>query len=65
MLTIEHSQDCKWWKDWHNCSCGVFDNQTIEDSVGCCEIIPGTFIICGEGGNYCSLKCYERAKNEY
>jgi len=21
----EHPLDCGWWKDWHNCSCGVFD----------------------------------------
>lgn len=30
----------------------------------CSGIIPGTFIICGEGGNYCSEACLMRARNE-
>lgn len=24
----------------------------------CNKLIPNTFIICGEGGNYCSNRCY-------
>jgi len=27
---------------------------------GCTGVIPGTFIACGEGGNYCSATCRER-----
>ncbi|CAN5950742.1 unnamed protein product [Sphagnum jensenii] len=27
----------------------------------CHGVIPGTFILCGEGGNYCSDSCYSKA----
>jgi len=23
----EHAVNCKWWRDWHDCSCGAFDKQ--------------------------------------
>ena len=25
--TGDHPSDCGWWKDWHSCSCGVFDKK--------------------------------------
>lgn len=28
----------------------------------CKDVIPGTFIACGEGDNYCSQECLERLK---
>ena len=30
----------------------------------CKLVIPGTFIACGEGGNFCSEKCYEKSRNK-
>jgi len=27
----------------------------------CSQVIPDTFIMCGEGGNYCSPECMRRA----
>lgn len=21
----DHPEDCGWWQDWHQCSCGLFD----------------------------------------
>lgn len=35
----------------------------IEDGtqdLNCLDVIPGTFIMCGEGGNYCSSTCRKR-----
>ncbi len=28
----------------------------------CCQVIPNTFIMCGEMGQYCSQQCLEKAK---
>jgi hypothetical protein len=30
----------------------------------CCNVISGTFIMCGEGGNYCSSACQEKAEDD-
>lgn len=30
--------------------------------MSCKQVIPGTFIACGEGGNYCSDQCEQYAK---
>jgi len=27
---IKHSLDCKWWEDWHNCTCGELDREYEE-----------------------------------
>ena len=52
----EHKHECPWHQDWHACNCGAFDKHL------CLEVIPGTFIICGESGWYCSQECLEKAK---
>lgn len=31
--------------------------QEIVEVKVCCGVIPGTFIACGEGGNFCSERC--------
>lgn len=51
----EHPKDCPWWYDWHACSCGMYD---IKE---CKLVIPGTVIMCGEDGNYCSQECLRKA----
>jgi hypothetical protein len=68
----EHLKDCSWHKDWHTCSCGVFDNISplgiytpytpLQVSHICSGVIPDTFIMCGEMGQYCSRGCLEKAK---
>ena len=30
----------------------------------CADVIPGTFIMCGEGGNYCSDECMKAAEEK-
>lgn len=52
--TVEHKAECPWHKDWHACNCGAFDPV-------CSQVIPGTFIMCGEMGQYCSQECLRRA----
>lgn len=32
------------------------------DKIECTGIITGTFIVCGEGGNYCSDSCLSKSK---
>lgn len=22
----EHTDECSWWQDWHQCNCGAFDS---------------------------------------
>ena len=55
-----HDDDCRWWKDWHECSCGFLEEEI--ESGNCLEIIPGTFVICGEEGNFCSRDCWDSNK---
>lgn len=39
------------------------DRVLYEHTIGyCAYVIPGTFIACGEGGNYCSDWCLSKAK---
>jgi len=54
----EHKEDCYWWEDWHGCNCGAFDKHL------CLEVIPGTFIMCGEGEWYCSEECMRKANEK-
>ena len=30
----EHPPECPWYKDWHSCNCGLFDNKENKDRVG-------------------------------
>ena len=52
----EHKPDCPWHKDWHACNCGALEQHL------CLEVIPGTFIMCGENDWYCSEECMKKAK---
>jgi len=27
-----HADDCPWWRDWHACSCGAFDQSSPSES---------------------------------
>jgi hypothetical protein len=54
----EHKPDCPWHQDWHACNCGAFEQHV------CSQVIPGTFIMCSEGGNYCSPECMRRANEK-
>jgi hypothetical protein len=73
----EHKPDCPWFQDYHACSCGVFDaprfgvNPCKEIEVGihtmprkCLLVIPNTFIMCGEMGQYCSHECMRKANEK-
>jgi hypothetical protein len=76
-VDFRHTQECGWWKDWHNCKCGYIKTlhlpmncvSYLESSVlcpecdpnGCRGTIPGTVIACGEEGNYCCQQCLEKA----
>lgn len=33
------------------------------DPTGCRGVIPNTFIMCSEGGNYCSQECMRKAND--
>jgi hypothetical protein len=68
----EHKPDCPWHQDWHACSCQAFNmlNPCKEIEVGihtmprcdnCLGVIPNTFIMCGEMGQYCSQECMRKA----
>lgn len=39
----------------------------LEEPLGCDLVIPGTFIMCGEGAGderqYCSRRCWEKSKS--
>jgi hypothetical protein len=39
------------------------DYDKVEEHL-CLEVIPGTFIMCGEGEWYCSQECLEKAKGK-
>jgi len=64
-MHLSHDENCRWWKDWHDCSCGYLEEEVTSD---CLEMIPHTFGICGEdyGGHrqFCSQKCLEKAKGK-
>ena len=64
----EHKPDCPWFQDWHTCACGVFEAPRFGSYLSqehlCLEVIPGTFIMCGEGEWYCSRECLEKAKDK-
>jgi hypothetical protein len=71
----EHKQECPWHQDWHACNCGAFDmpNPCKEIEVGihtmprcdnCLGVIPNTFIMCGEMGQYCSHECMRKANEK-
>lgn len=34
----------------------------MSERAECNGVIPGTFVACGEAGNYCSERCLERAR---
>ncbi len=36
----------------------------LAEGPRCALVIPGTFIACGEGGNYCSSPCWAKAERE-
>jgi len=58
-----HDNNCPWWSDWFACSCGFLEEELrIERRGECFELIPNTFVVCGEGGNYCSQRCWDIAK---
>ena len=52
----EHKEDCGWHTDWHQCNCGAFDKHL------CLEVIPGSFVMCGENDWYCSEECMRKTK---
>jgi hypothetical protein len=52
---MTHKLDCPWYSDWHACSCGALEAHV------CLEVIPGTFIMCGEMEQYCSQECMRKA----
>jgi len=54
----EHSKDCAWHQDYNSCDCGALKEHF------CLEVIPGTFIMCGEAGWYCSNECLEKSKDK-
>lgn len=63
-------QNCGFGTSFHS-SCGISDQIRIESlerendllrEGKCLEVIPGTFVICGEGGNFCSEACLLRHK---
>ena len=60
----EHKPDCGWHKDWHNCSCQAFDIPNPPQEHLCLEVIPNTFIMCGEMGQYCSEECMRKANEQ-
>jgi hypothetical protein len=69
----EHKQECPWHHDWHACDCGVFNMpnpcKEVEVSIHtmprkCSLIIPDTFIMCGEMGQYCSHECMRKANEK-
>mgnify|MGYP003347878732 CR=1 FL=1 len=61
----EHKPDCLWYQDWHACNCGVFEAPRFGSNPPkehlCLEVIPDTFIMCGEMGQYCSQECMKKA----
>lgn len=68
---MEHKEGCSWWKDWHCCSCGLFDLLNQPEDIDksdvlrrCHLVIPGTVIMCGEDVNYCSQECMEKANEK-
>lgn len=50
-----------WWCGLDECTCDRPEDWQCP--LGCCcwRLIPGTFIMCGEGGNYCSEECLLRS----
>ena len=54
----EHTEDCPWHKDWHACNCGALEKHL------CLEVIPGTFVMCGESEWYCSEECMRKANEK-
>ncbi|HVJ89446.1 MAG TPA: hypothetical protein VM580_06550, partial [Labilithrix sp.] len=42
---------------------GELPTGLLAASCDCTDVIPGTFIACGEGGNYCSEGCEERQES--
>lgn len=41
------------------------EGSTPSSSAECLGVVPGTYIICGEGGNHCSEACLqERLRRE-
>lgn len=67
-MRTQHDAVCLWWKDWHSCSCGYLEEEIRNERLECELVIPGTFIMCGEGleeeRQYCSKACYEKAKGQ-
>ena len=71
-MRIKHDNGCLWWKDRHSCSCGYLEeevrNETKSLTQSCCQVIPGTFIMCsedvGEQKQYCSNYCLNKSKGE-
>ena len=37
-----------------------YQNWKDNKNLKCQEVIPGTFVACGEGGNYCSQACQQK-----
>lgn len=80
-MRTKHDNQCLWWKDCHSCSCGFLEEEIRNEKIisysttkentdtleVCLEIVPGTFIVCGEGygdeRQYCSQYCYKKAKH--
>jgi hypothetical protein len=60
----EHKQDCPWHSDWHACNCGAFDIPKPPQEHLCLEVIPGSFIMCGENDWYCSPECMRKANEK-
>jgi len=70
----EHKQECSWHQDWHACNCEAFDSVSplgiyapftpLQVSHICSQVIPNTFIMCGEMGQYCSQECMRKANEK-
>ena len=64
----EHKPNCPWHSDWHACNCGVFEaprfGSNLPQEHPCLEVIPGTFIMCGESDWYCSEECMRKANEQ-
>lgn len=68
IMRNNHDNGCLWWKDWHSCSCGYLEEEVRQQAEICSQVIPNTFIMCGEEygskKQYCSTYCYNKSIGE-
>ena len=48
--------------DRETCLSAQLASMTKQANGECLGVIPGTFVACGEGGNYCSVACHLRGQ---